>query len=82
MPRNETSRRWSTSLKVSLGVLQWQSTSLEEVTTEPAEGTLTRQVFRARVQALMQQALREGFPREELEHTLRQLTSGGPHVDA
>ena len=80
MPRNDSHWRWSTSLTVSLGPLQWQRNSQEECVAEP--GPLTRQQFKARLYALMQQALRDGCAHQDLDNILRQLSSGDLYGDA
>ena len=82
MARNETGRRWSASMKVSLGPLQWQRHCSEEWGEATGGQLASPQDFRARLQVLVQQAISAGCPPQEVATILLQLATGDAYVDA
>ncbi len=82
MPRSEFNRRYLTSCEFSLGPLRWRSTSVQEAAELDSGIENSLQTFVERLQALIQQARREGCTSQELNTILRQHTLGDHHVDA
>ena len=83
MPRSEFNRRYLTSCEFSFGPLRWRSTSVQETAElDSCRIEPPMQTFVERLQALIQQARREGCTSQELNTILRQHTLGDHHVDA
>ena len=81
MARSEFNRRYVTCQEFSLGPLRWRSTSVHAAGELESNDENTRQTFVERLQALIQQALREGCTSRELNTILGQHTLGDHHVD-
>ena len=83
MPRSEFKRRYLTCQEFSLGPLRWRSTSVQEARElDNSNIESSVQTFAERLQALIQQARRNGCTAQELNTLLRQHTLGDHHVDA
>jgi hypothetical protein len=82
MARSEFKRLYITSQEFTLGPLRWRSTSVHAAEELESDNENTLQTFVERLQALIQQALREGCTSQELDTILGQHTLGDHHVDA
>ena len=83
MPRSEFNRRYLTSQEFSLGPLRWRSTSVHEAWESDSSGIENPlQTFAERLQALIQQARKEGCTPAELNNILTRHIPGDHHVDA
>ena len=67
---------------LSLGPLQWRCATVREAQDHEADQAFTTEIFIEHLQALIDLALREGCPLQEVKAILSRHTDGDHHGDA